>query len=287
MRRLRLGHGDTRNALVALGTEPGIAWLEEHIESPIGPEWGRLLYELKPGWAHLDRWIRGNKIHCLAAVDALLSFTANPYSDDDNEPELPLGADPAAINDALNYALDHYDNPRLQDAAKRIRHVWPVGTPTRNAISVPAPLEEFATILFDNDTTLMNRWNESLASALTGPENAADHWHSLLQFSDRNDVVAVVDWRAFPDSIVGRLQCLRSANGLPIPWKIYANYDGEIEELFRELNAEVKGSERLLVSLDTGSDSYALIFVGPDTIPTLESLIASALKEPSTIQRFD
>ncbi|MCA9178125.1 MAG: hypothetical protein KDB14_26860 [Planctomycetales bacterium] len=228
MRRLRLGHGDTRDALMALGTEAGIAWLEEHIESPIGPEWGRLLYALEPEWEHLDRWIRASKLHCLAAIDALLSFTPSPYSNDGNEPELPSGADPAAIDDALNHALDHYDNPRLQDAAKRIRHVWPVGAPTRHAIDIPDPLEEFATILFGNDSTLMNRWNDSLATALNSPENASDYWHSLLQFGDRTDVVAVVDWRAFPDSIVGRLQSLRSANGLPIPWKVYANYDGGI-----------------------------------------------------------
>jgi hypothetical protein len=287
MRRLRLGHGDTRDALVALGTEAGIAWLEDHIESPIGPEWGRLLYGLKPEWAHLDRWIRRSKLHCLAAIDALLSFTPSPYFDDDKEPELPSGADPAAINDALNYALRHYDNPRLQDAAKRIRHVWPVGATTRHAINIPDRLEGIATILFGNDATLMNRWTESLATALNAPETASDYWHSLLQFGDRTDVVAVVDWRAFPDSIVGRLRSLRSANGLAIPWKVYANYDGELEDLFRELNAEVKGSERSLVSLNTGGDSYALVFVDPDTIPTLESLIASALKEPSTIQRFE
>ena len=58
MRRLRLGHGDTRDALVGLGREAAIAWLEEQIESPIGPEWGRLLFAVKPEWAHLDHWIR-------------------------------------------------------------------------------------------------------------------------------------------------------------------------------------------------------------------------------------
>lgn len=122
-RRLRLGRGETRDAILALGTAAGVAWLEEHLESPIFEEYGSLLYSLKPEWSHLDRWIRLSKLHCLAAVDALKCFTHLTFFE---EPELPTGANPTAINEALDYALDHYGNPRLQDAASTIRHVWPV-----------------------------------------------------------------------------------------------------------------------------------------------------------------
>jgi hypothetical protein len=58
IRRVRLGQPGTHELIKALGTEAGIAWLEVHIESPVGPEWSMALRSLQPPWYHLDRWIR-------------------------------------------------------------------------------------------------------------------------------------------------------------------------------------------------------------------------------------
>jgi hypothetical protein len=284
----RLGHADTRAALVALGKEGGVAWLEKHIESPIVREWGRLLYALTPEWKHLERWIRLSKVHCLAAMDALLLCIPSTYTNEDRPAQLPQGADPAAINASVDYALEHYDNPRLQDAAKQIRHAWPVGAPSRHTVRFPRRLKEFAEALFANDSALISKWSRSLADALDPPKSADDYWQSLLEVGDRADIVAIVDWRESPDEIIERLRSLRSAKDSPIPWDRYANFDGENVALFCELNRELKGSGRSLVSLDTGGDSYALVFFKSETISALESLIASALKkQSSTIRRFE
>ena len=43
------------DAIEALGTEAGIAWLEAHIESPCSRAWGGLLAMLNPPWHHFDR----------------------------------------------------------------------------------------------------------------------------------------------------------------------------------------------------------------------------------------
>lgn len=286
-RHLRLRQRDTQEALDAMGTDAAFAWLEEHIQSPIGPEWANAFGRLRPSWKRIERWIRLSKLHCLAAVDVLLGYTPSPYYDDDKEIQLPPGANAVLINDAITFALEHYGNPRLEDAAKRIRHAWPVGKPTRHTVSIPKPLRQFAATLFGNDSALMKEWNESLATAMNAPENADDIWHSLLEFADRKDVVAIVDWREFSESIIEKLRHLSSANGLPIAWQAYSDYDGENDNLFRDIGTEITGSARSLVSLDTGGDSYALTFLRSDAIPELESLIASALDDPQTIQRFD
>lgn len=126
-RRVRLGHDDTRDAVLALGTKGGVAWLEQNIASPICPEWGRLLYSLKPEWAQLDRWIRLSQLHCLAAVDALLMFAPSARCDDDTERELCSGANAVLINDAISFALDHHGTPLLQDGRENptnVAHRW-------------------------------------------------------------------------------------------------------------------------------------------------------------------
>lgn len=42
-RRVRIGQFGVREAILALGRDAGIAWLQEHIESPVSSDWGRLL----------------------------------------------------------------------------------------------------------------------------------------------------------------------------------------------------------------------------------------------------
>ena len=154
-RRMRLGHGDIREAVVALGTEAVVAWLEEHIESPIGPEWGSLLYALNSEWKHLDRWLRLGKLHGLAAFDALLLFSRNGDSvGDDKKPQLPRGANPLLLDKAIANALDHYGNLRLREAAQRIRHTWPIGKPIPHVIDIPDTIKKFAATLFEGDPLL-------------------------------------------------------------------------------------------------------------------------------------
>ena len=284
---MRLGQHDTREAVIALGTQDGIAWLEENIESPVGPEWGHLLYALNPDWAQLDRWIHLSKPHCLAAIDALLRFAPNPHVKGDKKTELPSGADATLVNDSISYALDHHRNPRLEKAAERIRHTWPTGQSPRHAVQIPNPLKQFASALLSNDSTLINDWSESIATAMNPPETAHAILLSLLNFADHRDIVAVVDWRESPENTIQKLRHLKSATGLPIIWQAFADHDGSNEDLLRTIGIEIKGSGRCLVSLDTAPDSYALTFVAPDAIPELESLIASALDDPLSIQRFE
>ena len=283
----RLGHRGTRDALVSLGTQSGLAWLEEHIESPIYPEWGWALYAFKPEWAILDRWIRLSKLHALAAIDALLMFGPDPHFDDDKKPELPIGANPQLIDNAINFALEHYGNPRLKDAAKRIRQFWPVGRRPRHSVSIPTAVREFAATLFCNDPDLMRDWIKMLETAITPPQNINDLWQSLLQFGDRKNVVAIIDWKEFPIDIIESLRHLRSAAGLPILWQEYSEYANENENLLRDIATQIEGTGRSLVSLDTGGDSYALTFIARDTIPALESLIAPVLDQPHCIQQFE
>src|SRR5438045_1446865 len=95
-------------------------------------EWGLALFKLKPHWHHLDRWIRQSKLHCLAAIDALF-FSTDPHGGGDAR-QIPEGADSKSINDAIDFALAHYGNPRLEKAAKEIRHAWPKGRRKRHAI---------------------------------------------------------------------------------------------------------------------------------------------------------
>jgi hypothetical protein len=286
-RRVRLGHGDTRAAIVALGTRDGIAWLEEHIQAPIGPEWGRLLYSLNPPWEHLDRWIRFSKPHCLAAIDALLLCIPSPHLGDNNEPKLPIGAEPSLVDDAVTYALDQFGNPRLSAAAKRIRHTWPVGETVRRPICIPEPIKHFGVELFGNDFEIVNDWHEVLATSLNEPKTLHDFWNSLIDFAGCRRFIAIVDWREPTGSIITKLRQLHSANGVPITWQAYADRDGEIEDLFREIESEIKGTDKSLVALCSSGDSYALAFLQRDRIPDLEWLLATALHQTQILQRFE
>jgi len=151
-RQMRLGQPGMRDLISALGTEAGVAWLEAHIESPVGSEWGMALSSLRPSWSHLDRWIRKSKLHCLAAMDVLFWCT-DPHFDGD-ERRMPDGADAKSINDAVDFALAHYGNPRLEKAAKEIRHAWPKGKRKRHAANVPAQLRDSAEIILCRDSEL-------------------------------------------------------------------------------------------------------------------------------------
>lgn len=281
-RQIRLGHGDIREAVLALGTKDGIQWLEQHIESPIGPDWGRLLRALNPQWADLDRWIRLSKLHCLAAVDVLLAMIPDPY--ESTKPMLPSGANPAAIESAIAYALEHYGNTRLREGAKQIRHAWPAGQPIRHDVSISGPLREVAAYLLTNDPRLLQEWGELMATMLTPPECVENVWYSLLQFANAKGLIAVVDHRELLDSSISRLRHLPSAKELPIHWESYMHMS--YEDLFDKIASEIKKSGWSLVSLDYVEDAYALTFVATDAIEQLESLIASALDDPQRVQVF-
>jgi hypothetical protein len=275
-RHRRLRHGDTLVALTALGTDASIAWLAKHIESPIGPEWGRLLYDLKPSWQHLSAWMRQSKLHCLAAIDALMIFAAaDSVLREKDPPVLPNGADPKSINAALDTALTSYGNPRLHDAAKKIRYVWPIGPRPRHVVSVPAALNDVANILFRGNADLLRDWHESMATARTPPAGAAAMYDSLLEFAETKQRVAIVDWQESSEEITARLRDLQSAQGLKISWDLFANYSGGNEKLFRTVSAAMSAHGHLLVCLDHGSDNYPLTVLPSEMVPKVQASIAS------------
>ncbi|MEX0715965.1 MAG: hypothetical protein WD066_05230 [Planctomycetaceae bacterium] len=272
-----LCHPKVRAAFAALGNEAAIAWLEEHIDSPIGPEWGSMFHEFQPDWPVYDRWIRLSKLHCLAAVDAILIGAPSPYFDDPKQPELPRGADAVLVNQAVDYALEHYGNPRLRDAAKRIRHTWPVGKPRRHRIEIPKPLARVARWVLGDDAAPIREWRDAMAKALDPPQDGFDFWDSLLDFCLRKGLIALVDWREGAEEIVAQLRDLPSAQGLPVRWEAHEKHSGDNEELFRNINADLAQSSRALVDLDTGGDSFALLFAERADVPTLCETIKSAV----------
>lgn len=180
MRSAHRGEPRIQDAIKALGTEAGIVWLEAHIESPVGREWGLALFALNPPWHHLNRWIRLSKLHCLAAIDVLF------YCSDANggrNRRIPDGANPKSINEAVDYALAHYGNPRLEAAAQEIRYAWPKGDRKRHNINVPTSLLDAAGIVLCHDADLMIEWQETMARAKQQASTPFEIWDSLSWYS--------------------------------------------------------------------------------------------------------
>lgn len=151
-RQYSVGTMGMSKAIEWLGPEAGIAWLESHIESPCARVWGSLLGMCNPSWQALDRWIHLGKLHCLAAIDALIWYS-DPY-DSSGYVTTPEGADANLINDALDYALATHLNPRLENAAKEIRQAWPRGGRKRKPVAIPPALLEAAEIVLGSNPDL-------------------------------------------------------------------------------------------------------------------------------------
>jgi len=283
MRRIRLGQFAMQDAIKGLGTEPGIAWLETHIESPVGKDWGRALFALKPSWRHLDRWIRLSKLHCLAAIDALF-FCADP--DGGENCQIPEGADPQSINEAVDFALAHYDNPRLEDAAREIRYAWPKGCRKRHNINVPTSLLDAADVILCNEANLMIDWRETMATAQEAASTPFAIWESLLAFAQAKDLVGIVDRKEWSENIVASLRALKPARRLEIVWDAFVSFDGDTETLLRAVNGKIAKQGSTLVSLDHGCDDYPLTFIPAKCVPRLAALISSFCDEAMRVIMF-
>jgi hypothetical protein len=276
-RSRRLERSDTHQALAALGKDAAIEWLENHIESPIGPGWGWTLYYLKAEWAPLSRWVRLSKLHCLAAIDAIQMFAAatDGMLALEVEPKLPDGATPKSINEAVAFALAQFGNPRLEKAAQRIRSVWSTGPREPRKVSVPDALARVANILFRQDENLMNAWIKSMERSRERPEGPFDIYDNLLNFAEKKDILAIVDWRAPAEEIQASLSTLKGSEGLNIPWKELLNHPGDNEELFHAINTAISFQNQSLVCLDHGCDDNPLAFLPFEKVSEIRTLIAS------------
>lgn len=284
MRNVRIGQPGTQNAIKALGTEAGIAWLEAHIESPVGSEWGMALLRMDPPWHHLDRWIHMSKLHCLAAMEVLLRCT-DPYGDG-GERRMPEGADAKSINEAVDYALSHYGNPRLEKAAKEIRHAWPQGKRKRNSVNVPAPLDEAANTVLCHDSRLVAAWHEKMATAKDTPDTPFEIWDSLVIFAASKNCLAIVDWKENPKNIVASLRDLATADGLVLEWDAFNGFGADNEALLHALATSAVGQGKALVCLDHGCDDYPLTFFPIECMPRLLASITSIGDEAIRITGF-
>jgi hypothetical protein len=281
---MRLGQPGMRDLIGVLGTEAGIAWLEAHIESPVGSEWGMALLHLNPSWLHLDRWIHKSKLHCLAAMDVLFQCT-DPWGDGE-ERRLPDGADAKSINDAVDFALEHYGNPRLEKAAKEIRHAWPRGKRKRHSVNVPTPLAEAADLLLCHDSALVADWREKMATAKGAPHTAFKIWESLLSYAASKNCLAIVDWKEYPENIVASLRDLKPAEELVVEWDAFNGFEGDNEGLLHALATRVAGQGKALVCLDHGCDDYPLAILPAECVPRLVASIASLGDEAMRITPF-
>ena len=260
-------------AIRTLGTEAGVAWLEAHIESPCGRAWGSLLAMLNPPWHHLDRWIRMSKLHCLAAIDAILCFS-DPH-DVRGCITTPEGADEKVINDAVDYALAHHLNPRLENAAKGIRKAWPRGGRKRRPIVVPPALLDAAGFVLGGDPELVKAWRDSMANAKKVPRKAWGIWDSLLDFAQRSQIVWAIDHRESSKEIVAVLRALKGSSNLTIDWEKFSSYEAETEAALRTLGREIAKAGRILVCLDRGGDDYPLAILSKEEVTQLATLIDS------------
>lgn len=283
MRGSRLGQPRFQEAIVALGTEAGIAFLEKQIASPVDKVWGLTLFELQPSWSHLNRWIRLSKLHCLAAVDALVWFTCASGA----APQIPKGADLPSIHNALDFAMAHYGNPRMETAAKEIRYIWPLGPRKRHVIVVPEVLFNAATIILGLHSGLMDEWKESMETGREPCRTAFEFWDSLIEFSQSKTIVAIVDWKEWPDSVVASLKALKSASQIAIDWRQFTDFDGRNEELFRAINLVTMTQGLTLVCLNRGSDDYPLTFIPSDSVLQLRALISSFRDHTMQLKIFD
>lgn len=272
-RQMRLGQPGMRDLICALGTEAGIAWLEEHIESPVGSDWGNALYSLRPSWSNLDRWIRQSKLHCLAAMDVLFRCT-DPYGDGAKR-RMPEGADVKSIHDAVDFALAHYGNPRLEKTAKEIRHAWPKGKRKRHPVNVPAALRNAAETILCQDSDLMKDWHEKLATGKDEADTPYKIWDFLVMFADSKNCLVIVDWKESPENIISSLRALKPADKLDIEWDTFNEFDGDNHALLRALANEVSGQGTALICLDHGCDDYALAFVPAECVTPLATSIAT------------
>ncbi len=266
-RNSRLGQLGVRDAILALGTESGVTWLEKHIESPVSSDWGALLFALKTPWNHLERWLSLNKFHCLAALDALCCYAA--------ERQMPEEANTKSINAAIDRVQVAYNSPRIKMAIREIRHTWPLEARKHRLVDLPPAIEQAAGILFRSDAVLMKAWQKSMANNLETPDEAEEFWVSLIDFCQSEKLLAIVDWRERLAEVVEQLRSLRSARSLNLAWDNYASLRMELERGLKVIGSASSSHGMTLVSLDDGADDYPLMFLPSESVLVLVAALRS------------
>jgi hypothetical protein len=260
-RNSRLGQLGVRDAIIALGTENGVAWLEKHIESPVSTDWGGLLFALKAPWSHLERWLSLSRFHCLAVLDALRCYA--------EELEMPEGANAESIHAALDRVQAVYGSPRIKMAVKEIRHTWPLGGQKHELVDVPPAFKRAAEILFRSNATAMKGWQRSMSEDPAPPDQPEEIWISLIEFGQSQELLAIVDWRERLAEVVEQLKSLQSARSLNLAWDSFAVLRLELERGLKTIGGASISQGLALVSLDHEADDYVLTFLPSDEVPNL------------------
>jgi len=262
----------TRDALSTIGSEEAMQWLERHLDSPVVPAWGDLLYECNPPWSRLEDWIHRDKLHALAAVDALLAFSGVDCVADPRQPRLPDGATHLAIEGALQVAARACGNsPRIREAVRKLNHVWPAGKSQRHPIQIPESLLTAALALFGDDQAMVDRWRDSMATALEAPKDVADMAESLLYFADDHRAIAILDWKAGMEEIVDRLENLSVAKDMHFEFDSIVDKDAPANEVLKVISSVLRAQELWLVALDHGADDYPLAIMTQDRVSRIET----------------
>ncbi|SNY87611.1 hypothetical protein SAMN04244553_4559 [Nocardia amikacinitolerans] len=105
-------------------------------------------------------------------------------------------------------------------------------------------------------------------------------WRALIRALSERGLVAVFDWEDDPGEIRSLLEALPSFPD-DLSWSWYGAYESEVDDLDQaeavERLLEVVGEGcarigRVLLSLETGSDSYAVIFMSADDYARVPAL---------------
>lgn len=283
LRSSSMGQQGVFNELKQLDQNVAIQWLERHIASPVSGDWGNCLYWLHANWATLEAWLRMDKVHCIAAMDAIRRH-ADAESANEDAPLLPSGASPENIAAAMAAVLHDFNTPRMREIAAVVLRTWPVAKKKTSGVELPSEFLAAAQILLGNDLKFIQRWKQSLPR--TVPANDPESiWDALLNFSDSKYAVVIADWRAEVSDVAERLSALPIVAGQSIEWSRLQSHGGTIETLIDELDREVIPLGFAAGSIDNGTDGYVLILLRASSIAPFESAVSLFLKRPFYIVR--
>ncbi|MCA9111711.1 MAG: hypothetical protein KDA52_17290 [Planctomycetaceae bacterium] len=257
------------------------------MSSPVVSEWGDLFYELDPSWEELDRWVCLSKEHCLAAVDALLRFAPSEFHNDESPARYPRGATNQNIHQLIDRAIARYDNHRLREAEKRIRHVWPLGELSRHPIVIHELIKQAAHILLRGDSLAVRRWIDELETAIDPPANAEGVWMNLLTYAERFDFIGIFHHRASSAVVVGRLRECRGSTDVPLDWVLLEVADGIGDEVVPAIALQLSHSKYSLVELDTQGSDWGLAIVPTHDTEGLIMVAEDCLRRPTAVKVHD
>ncbi|WP_156094745.1 DUF6630 family protein [Nocardia lijiangensis] len=113
-----------------------------------------------------------------------------------------------------------------------------------------------------------------------------DPWSALIRTLSARGLAAVFDWEEDPGEIRSLLEALPSYPD-NLSWSWYGAYESEVDDLDQaevvERLLEVVGEccvrvGKVLLSLETGSDSYAVIFMSADEYARVPALGLAGLE---------